>query len=201
MKKLVKLQNEKKGISSSNQQQSHNSQNNDQVKGNVIISNAPTANTKKIDLKSLIALQNSHNESSKPSQEIKVTTIVTNSKAPPIPKNLPTVPTVPLFIPSITSSTSNNTSNKTNIIQSKASILITNPIIVPTSNETSNIDDATTLRDTNVELLNEINNGHFKLKKVVTVEKTGIEYIKKKGNYKSKPEIIKSANIKWRRAK
>jgi len=76
-----------------------------------------------------------------------------------------------------------NENEVTNIIQSKASILLTSPNIIPISNETSNKDDnTTTLRDTNVELLNEINNGHFQLKKVVTIEKTGIEYIIKKGN-------------------
>lgn len=42
----------------------------------------------------------------------------------------------------------------------------------------------TTMADTNPGLLAQISAGGFKLKKVVTVEKTGIEYLKKKNSVK-----------------
>jgi len=151
-------------------------------------------------------------------------TVVTSSKAPPIPKNVPPVPTVPLNIPIIPTSTSNttttttNTSKQTNapqpktqqkapetktqqkapetkapnVPQTKAPNIPSIPtnIQVPTniqSNEVSHLDDITTMKDTNEGLLNQINKGGFKLKKVVTVEKTGIDYLKKKQSVKGGP--------------
>jgi hypothetical protein len=50
--------------------------------------------------------------------------------------------------------------------------------------EVSKLNEFTTMSDTNPGLLSQIAAGGFKLKKVVTVEKTGIEFMKKKPSVK-----------------
>jgi len=49
-------------------------------------------------------------------------------------------------------------------------------------NEISTLNETVTLADTNPGLMSQIAQGGFKLKKVVTVEKTGIDYLKKKNS-------------------
>ena len=71
---------------------------------------------------------------------------------------------------------------------------MTVPKVEPISNEVSKLNEITTMADTNPGLMNQIAAGGFKLKKVVTVEKTGIDFLKKKEVSKGNPTDQKGGN-------
>jgi len=124
-----------------------------------------------LDIQALINLQNQkqnvlESTSSKTTEIITPVIVVAPSgKVPGVPP-VPAVPKIP--VPSISSVPS--------VSVPKVAVSVPK---VEEKQEASHLDEVTTLGDTNPGLMAQINSGGFKLKKVTTVEKTGIEFIKK----------------------
>ena len=69
------------------------------------------------------------------------------------------------------------------------------PLNVPkidSTPEVSHLNEITTLADTNPGLMSQIAAGGFKLKKITTVDKGGIDYLKKKNSIKPTPGETKN---------